>query len=103
MLNQVLGSPLGGGIARFYLRTGGPAPHITQVLGPGAKLRFGVAEDRFVWDGESVSVHHRLTLWLHPRDNIWLWHLEITNEREADLSGDAILVQDRRTWGRAAF
>ena len=94
MLNQVLGSPLGGGITRIYLRTGGPAPHITQVLGPGAKLRFGVAEDRFVWDGESVSVHHRLTLWLHPRDNIWLWHLEVTNKREADLSGDAILVQD---------
>ena len=31
MLNQVLGSPVGGGIARFYLRTGRPAPHITQV------------------------------------------------------------------------
>jgi 1,2-beta-oligoglucan phosphorylase len=94
MLNQVLGSPVGGSIGRIYLRTGGPAPHITQVLGPGAKIHFGAADDRFVWDGETSGVHHRLTLWLRPRENIWLWRLEITNEGAADLSADAILIQD---------
>ncbi len=95
MLNQVLGSPVGGSIARFYLRSGGPAPLITQVLGPGAKMHFGAAEDRFVWTGESAGMDHRLTLWLHPRRNIWLWHLEIANQRQIeDLSVDAILVQD---------
>ena len=57
-------------------------------------MHFGAADDRFVWDSETADVHHRLTLWLHPRENIWLWHLEIANDRAADLSADAILVQD---------
>ena len=106
MLNQVLGSPVGGSIGRIYLRsggpvpTGGPAPNVTQVLGPGAKIRFGAGDDRFVWDGLTGGVHHRLTLWLHPRESIWLWHLEITNERAADLSADAVLVQDLGLAGR---
>ncbi len=39
LLNQVLGSPIDGGTARVYLRTGGAAPLIAQVLGPGAKTR----------------------------------------------------------------
>ena len=94
MLNQVLGSPVGGSIGRIYLRTDGLAPHTMQVLGPSAKIHFGAADDRFVWDGETGGVHHRLTLWLHPRENIWLWHLEIANKRTADLSADAILIQD---------
>ena len=94
LLNQVLGSPIGGGIARIYLRIGGAAPLITQVLGPGAKIRFGAAADRFVWAGETSGVHHRLTLWLQSRKNIWLWHLEITNLQQTDLPCDAILVQD---------
>jgi hypothetical protein len=29
MLNQVLGSAVGGSIGRIYLRTGGPAPNVT--------------------------------------------------------------------------
>jgi 1,2-beta-oligoglucan phosphorylase len=93
-LNQVLGSPVGGSIGRIYLRTGGPAPNVTQVLGPGAKTRFGAGDDRFVWDGRTGGVHHRLTLWLHPRESLWLWRLEITNERSADLPADVVLVQD---------
>jgi cellobiose phosphorylase len=94
MLNQVLGSPVDGSIARIYIRTGGPTALVTQVLGPSAKIQFGAGEDRFVWAGESAGVRHRLTLWLHPRDNIWLWHLDICNERDDELWGDAVLVQD---------
>ena len=64
-------------IGRIYLRsggpapTGGPAPNVTQVLGPGATTRFGAGDDRFVWDGRTGGVHHRLTLWLHPRERLW--------------------------------
>lgn len=94
LLNQVLGSPIDGSIARIYLRTGGAEPLVTQALGPSAKIRFGAAGDRFVWDGETGGVHHRLTLWLQSRENIWLWHLEITNLHQTDLACDAILVQD---------
>ena len=94
LLNQVLGSPIDGSIARIYLRIGGPEPLITQVQGPGAKIRFGVTADRFVWDGEMGGVHHRMTLWLHSRENVWLWHLELANLHQTDLPCDAILVQD---------
>ncbi len=94
MLNQVLGSPVDSGIARVYLRIGGLEPIIIEALGPRAKVRVGAAEDCFVWDGESGGVHHRLTLWLHPRKTVWVWRLEVTNRREAALPCDAVLVQD---------
>ena len=66
MLNQVLGSAVGGGIARLYLRVGGASPLITAIAGSGAKVRFGAAADRLVWEGETEGVGHRVTLWLAP-------------------------------------
>jgi hypothetical protein len=99
MLNQVLGSPIGGGIGRLYLRTGGPEPRIIRI-GPGAPGRFGAAGDRFVWDGESSGLQHRVTLWLHPKSNVWLWHLALANRGTGELPCDAILVQDLGLGGR---
>jgi cellobiose phosphorylase len=99
MLNQVLGSPIDGGITRLYLRIGGPEPHIVRI-GPGAHGRFGAADDRFVWNGESFAVQHRVTLWLHSRSNIWLWHLELTSRGAIELPCDAILVHDLGLGGR---
>jgi cellobiose phosphorylase len=99
MLNQVLGSPLAGGIGRLYLRIGGREPRLVRI-GPGAAGRFGAAADRFVWEGESATLQHRLTLWLHPRSNVWLWHLDLANRGAADLPCDAILAQDLGLGGR---
>ena len=53
MLSQVLGSPLGGGIMRILVRTGGANPSIVEAAGPRAKVNFGAAADRFVWKGEA--------------------------------------------------
>ncbi|HTO84368.1 MAG TPA: cellobiose phosphorylase, partial [Methylomirabilota bacterium] len=100
MLNQVLGSPVDGGIFRLYLRVGGARPFIAQAVGPRARVRCGAAADRFVWDGETDGVSHRVTLWLHPQTNLWLWHVEVTNRRDLDLPCDAILVQDIGLGGR---
>ena len=94
MINQLLGSPVDGGIARLYLRIGGAAPFLIQAAGPGAKGRFGAAGDRFVWEGETSGLRHRVTLSLHPRDAAWLWCLEVTNIGEAARTIDAILIQD---------
>lgn len=94
LINQVLGSPISGGIARIYLRIGGAETCITQVVGPGAQTLFGAAADRFVWDGETSGVRHRLTLWLAPGASVWLWQLEITSRQQAELTCDVILVQD---------
>src|ERR1700730_7118616 len=58
MINQLLGSPIDGGIARLYLRIGGAAP--VAAAGPGAKGRFGAADDRFVWEEETHGLRHRV-------------------------------------------
>jgi cellobiose phosphorylase len=94
MINQLLGSPVDGGIARLYLRVGGAAPISVAAAGPGAKGRFGAASDRFVWEGETAGLRHRATLSPHPHDAAWLWCLEVTNIGETARTMDAILIQD---------
>ena len=92
MLNQMLGSPLGGSVARILLRT--DSAGTIEAMGPGAAVRFGAASDRFVWDGETAGLHHRVTLWLHPEQNLWAWRLDVSNRSGAAISCDAIFVQD---------
>jgi cellobiose phosphorylase len=94
MLNQVLGSPIGGGIARLCLRIGGSQPLVAEVVGPGANVRFGAGTDRFAWEGEAGGLRHRVTLWLPPKEKVWLWHIEVANAGGSDLPCDAILIQD---------
>ena len=47
MINQLLGSPIDGGIARLYLRLGGAAPISVEAAGSGANARFGAAGEPF--------------------------------------------------------
>jgi cellobiose phosphorylase len=91
MLNQALGSPLGGSIGRILLRT---ETWTAEAVGPGAAVKFGAGADRFVWAGETKGLHHRVTLWLHPTQSFWLWRVELRNASEAPVSCDAIFVQD---------
>jgi 1,2-beta-oligoglucan phosphorylase len=94
MLNQVLGSPLHGGIGRIYLRIGGDVPRIIEIAGPEAQISFGADADRFVWEGQTEGVMHRATLWLARTSNVWLWHVEIAHEKESEIACDILLVQD---------
>jgi cellobiose phosphorylase len=94
MINQVLASPIAGGMGCFFLRLGGFAPAILPVIGPAARVRFGESDDRFVWAGEESGVGHRVTLWLHPRLSAWFWRLEVVNGRDGELSCDAVFIQD---------
>ncbi|HYC25801.1 MAG TPA: cellobiose phosphorylase, partial [Roseiarcus sp.] len=94
MINQVLGSPVGGGMGRLLLRIGGAAPTIAPVIGAEVRGRVGAAEDRFAWEGERAGARHRASLWLHPLSNLWLWRLEVHNRSRKDLPCDAVLVQD---------
>ena len=94
MINQVEGSPLGGGIARLYLRIRAPAPAIAQAVGPRAQVSFGTAADRFTWDGATGSLRHTVSLWLHPQHQLWLWRVDVANTRAEPVTCDAILVQD---------
>lgn len=94
MINQTLASPIAGGMGRLCLRTGGAEPMILPIIGAEAHCRVGAVDDRFVWDGETHGVRHRVSLWLHPGKNLWLWRVEIVNGRAAPLSCDAIFIQD---------
>lgn len=94
MLNQVLGSPLGGGIVRLLLRTGGAKPSTVEAVGPSAKVDFGAGQDRFVWKGEGQGLRHCVTVWLHPSEALWLWRVDAENTGSAAQPCDTILVQD---------
>lgn len=94
MINQTLASPIADGMGGLYLRTGGADPVILPVIGPNARCRVGVGEDRFVWQGEQKGLRHRVSLWLHPDLNLWLWRVEAHNLRDREISCDAILIQD---------
>jgi cellobiose phosphorylase len=94
LINQVLASPIEGGISRIFVRMGGPEPFIAPAVGSGARIRLGVAEDRVVWEGETGGIRHRVTLRLQPNDAAWLWHVQAVNARNDAVSLDAILVQD---------
>jgi 1,2-beta-oligoglucan phosphorylase len=81
MINQTFASPIAGGMGRLYLRAGGVKPVNLPVIGPEALCSLGAADDRFVWEGERHGVSHKVTLWLHPRSNVWLWRVEVVNRR----------------------
>src|SRR5271157_5881997 len=94
MINQVLGSPIAGGMGRLYLRTGGPEPMTLPVIGPEAPCRVAAADHRFVWRGEQRGLSHQVCLWLHPDSDVWFWRLDVVNRRDRELPCDAVFIQD---------
>jgi cellobiose phosphorylase len=94
LVNQALGSPIGGGLQRTWLRMGGTRPANIEAVGPRAKVRLGFALDRFVWEGATQGIRHRVTLRLLAGMAAWLWQVEATNAGEAIVPIDAILAQD---------
>jgi 1,2-beta-oligoglucan phosphorylase len=94
MINQVLASPIAGGMGRLFLRTGGREARVLPVIGPEARCSVGIAEDRFVWEGGTSGLRHRVSLWLHPRLNAWLWQVEVANRGDSELACDTVFIQD---------
>jgi 1,2-beta-oligoglucan phosphorylase len=95
MINQILGSPLDGGIGRIFLRANsGATPLCIEIVGPCANVRLLTAEDCFVWEGETEELRHRVTLSLHPREAAWLWRVDVTKTGNSTGAADAILIQD---------
>ncbi|MBX6321426.1 MAG: cellobiose phosphorylase [Rhodospirillaceae bacterium] len=98
MVNQVLGSPVAGGIGRVLLRVADARPGVAEIVGPGARVRCGAAPEasggRFVWDGRTGALRHRVSLWLHPTECLWLWHVEVANEGAQAVACDIVLAQD---------
>ena len=100
MINQVLGSPIDGGIGRIWLRVGGKAPFIAQLVGPRARVSFAADNARFVWRGETNDIAHQVTLRLDADATRWFWHVEIENRGNAENPCDIVLAQDLGLGGR---
>ena len=94
MINQVLGSPVAGSMGSLYLRIGGEAPAVLPLIGAEAHVRVDAGDDRFVWEGESKGLRHRVTLWLPQDHDAWFWRVEVLNRRDRELPCDAVLIQD---------
>lgn len=94
MIGQTFASPVGDAMARLFLRIDGESGPSRSIIGAQAGLRVGADADRIVWEGESEGVGHRVTLWMQSASGVWLWRVEVTNQRAQPLACDAVLVQD---------
>ena len=94
-VNQVLGAPIGGGIARVLLRIRAADRTTTcEVQGSRARVRFGAADDRIAWEGRTHGIAHRVTLFPLPTRSAWLWRIDVSNIGDSPAQADAILLQD---------
>ena len=94
MVNRTLGSTLAGGMGRLCVRIGGGEPLVVVVAGAEARCDNGGTAERFTWRGESCGITHEVTLQLAAGDNVWLWHVQLRNDRQDALPCDAVLIQD---------
>lgn len=94
MINQLLGSPAGGGVGRIYLRCAGDPPACFEIMGPRASVSFSASADTFLWEGETRGFRYCVTLALHPDEAAWIWRVEAAHEGGKPVSADAILIQD---------
>jgi len=94
LVNQLLASPLEGGVARIFLRIGGATPSTAEIVGPRADVRLGLAEDCVVWEGDTGHLRHRTALTLQSDDPAWMWHVQLSNAGDTPVPLDAIFVQD---------
>ena len=94
LVNQVLASPIDGGIGRILLRIGGASPVNIEAVGAHAEVARGVANEGFVWEGATNGIRHRVTLRLLRDRPAWIWRVDVTNASDLAVFIDAILVQD---------
>ncbi|MGD0769482.1 MAG: cellobiose phosphorylase [Tepidisphaeraceae bacterium] len=94
LINQVLASPVAGGIHRIYLRireNGGYS--FVEIIGPGARGDFAASRDRFLWTGAWRGIHYRCTCWV-PHGDAWVFQVAIENCTANAVNCDAVLIQD---------
>jgi 1,2-beta-oligoglucan phosphorylase len=95
LVNQVLGSPVEGGLGNIYLRRHTPNG-ITSfpVLGPAAPGSFRAARHGAVWTGSVDGLDYSCTLRLAAHHPTWFWTLRLANATTRRLRLDAVLAQD---------
>jgi cellobiose phosphorylase len=95
MINQVLGSPVEGGIGNVYIRRR-TRDGISSfpLLGPAAPGHFQASRDGAVWEGSVDGLEYSCTLRLAASQPTWFWTVGLTNATGTRLSLDAVLAQD---------
>ncbi|HEY8990120.1 MAG TPA: hypothetical protein VIM39_13930, partial [Candidatus Limnocylindrales bacterium] len=95
LINQVLGSPVEGGVGNIYLRRRTRAGiSSVPLLGPASPSRFRASSRGAVWEGSVDGLDYSCTLRLAARQPTWFWTIELVNTTRRRLSVDAVLAQD---------
>jgi cellobiose phosphorylase len=95
VINQVLASPVAGGIHRIYLRIiENGIVRFAEIVGPNADSVFTARVDQLSWRGTWQGLDYHCTCDV-PRDgNSWVFQIQVQNTAEKTVICDAVLVQD---------
>ncbi len=95
LVNQVLGSPVEGGLGNVYLRRR-TRDRVAAVplLGPASPSRFRASGSGAAWEGSVDGLDYSCTLRLASRQPTWFWEIRLANATGRGLSLDAVLAQD---------
>jgi 1,2-beta-oligoglucan phosphorylase len=95
LVNQVLGSPVEGGLGNIYLRRRThDGVSSFPLLGPGSPSRFRASGAGAAWEGSVDGVDYSCTLRLAGRQPTWFWTISLANATGRRLGLDAVLAQD---------
>lgn len=100
MINQVLGSPIDGGIGGLFLRDRRDGRITPSPVGPGSTAPFAVAADRFTWSHDRDGCRCRCSLQLHPDRSAWAWVVEVQVDDGTSAAIDLVVAQDLGLGGR---
>jgi cellobiose phosphorylase len=95
LINQVLGSPVEGGLGNVFLRTQ-TRDGITSfpLVGPASPSQFRASGDGAAWEGSVKGLDYACTLRLAPTASSWFWTISVTNATDRPQNVDAVLAQD---------
>ncbi len=95
LVNQVLGSPVEGGLGNIYLRRWSrDGVSFVPLLGPGAGGSFRASRHGAAWEGSVDGLDYSCTLRLAAKEPTWFWTLRLANVSRQWLRVDAVLAQD---------
>ena len=95
LINQILGSPVAGGIHRIDLRVHRDREiRCIPIVGPAADTAFMLTDNQLCWNGEDRELKFRCVLAIHPTSDAWFYRVEIQNKTNQPLTCDAIMLQD---------
>ncbi|HYN86908.1 MAG TPA: hypothetical protein VER55_00190 [Ardenticatenaceae bacterium] len=94
LINQVLGSPLEGGIGNLYLRLLEEEIAYFPLRGPASGSDFSYSAEGARWRGSHAGIEYACTLRLAADQSLWFWSVELANTTERAVKVDVVLAQD---------